>query len=102
MRALIVILMVLGFVVGGIPLVGIAIDMLTSRDDTIVYQGAYEPIRGVQMSRDYESSLDISYMALPDKSPEWLILACYPLIGAALGALTAAVLGRLGWRLTRA
>ncbi len=81
---------------------GIAIDMLTSRDDTIVYQGAYEPIRGVQMSRDYESSLDISYMALPDKSPEWLILACYPLIGAALGALTAAVLGRLGWRLTRA
>ena len=102
MRALIVILMVLGFVVGGIPLVGIAIDMLTSRDDTIVYQGAYEPIRGVQMSRDYESSQDISYMALPDKSPEWLILACYPLIGAALGALTAAVLGRLGWRLTRA
>ncbi|MFB7858586.1 hypothetical protein [Rhodococcus qingshengii] len=102
MRALIVILMVLGFVVGGIPLVGIAIDMLTSRDETIVYQGAYEPIRGVQMSRDYESSLDISYMALPDKSPEWLILACYPLIGAALGALTAAVLGRLGWRLTRA
>ncbi|MFC8934824.1 hypothetical protein ACFT1A_22310 [Rhodococcus sp. NPDC057135] len=102
MRALIVILMVLGFVVGGIPLVGIAIDMLTSRDDTIVYQGAYEPIRGVQMSRDYESSLDISYMALPDKSPQWLILACYPLIGAALGALTAVVLGRLGWRLTRA
>ncbi|MCX6477488.1 hypothetical protein [Rhodococcus sp. (in: high G+C Gram-positive bacteria)] len=102
MRALIVILMVLGFVVGGIPLVGIAIDMLTSRDDTIVYQGAYEPIRGVQMSRDYESSLDISYMALPDNSPQWLILACYPLIGAALGALTAAVLGRLGWRLTRA
>jgi len=102
MRALIVILMVLGFVVGGIPLVGIAIDMLTSRDDTIVYQGAYEPIRGVQMSRDYESSLDISYMALPDKSPQWLILACYPLIGAALGAVTAVVLRRLGWRLTRA
>jgi len=101
MRALIVILMVLGFVVGGIPLVGIAIDMLTSRDDTIVYQGAYEPIRGVQMSRDYESSLNISYMALPDKSPQWLILACYPLIGAILGALTAVVLGRLGWRLTR-
>ncbi|KSU75300.1 MULTISPECIES: hypothetical protein [Rhodococcus] len=102
MRALIVILMVLGFAVGGIPLVGSLIDVMTSPDDTIVYQGAYEPIRGVQMSRDYESSLDISYMALPDKSPQWLILACYPLIGAALGALTAAVLGRLGWRLTRA
>ena len=102
MRALIVILAVLGFVVGGIPLVGSLIDVMTSPDATIVYQGAYEPIRGVQMSRDYESSLNISYMALPDRSPQWLILACYPLIGAALGALTAAVLGRLGWRLTRA
>jgi len=102
MRALIVILAVLGFVVGGIPLVGGLIDVMTSPDETIVYQGAYEPIRGVQMSRDYESSLNISYMALPDKSPQWLILACYPLIGAILGALTAVVLGRLGWRLTRA
>ena len=102
MRALIVILAVLGFVVGGIPLVGSLIDVMTSPDHTIVYQGAYEPIRGVQMSRDYESSLDISYMALPDKSPQWLILACYPLIGAILGALTAVVLGRLGWHLTRA
>ncbi|MFB9783220.1 hypothetical protein [Rhodococcus baikonurensis] len=101
MRALIVILAVLGFVVGGIPLVGGLIDVMTSPDETIVYQGAYEPIRGVQMSRDYESSLNISYMALPDKSPQWLILACYPLIGAVLGALTAVVLGRLGWRLTR-
>ncbi|MBJ7478379.1 hypothetical protein G8767_21345 [Rhodococcus sp. IC4_135] len=101
MRALIVILAVLGFVVGGIPLVGGLIDVMTSPDETIVYQGAYEPIRGVQMSRDYESSLNISYMALPDKSPQWLILACYPLIGAILGALTAVVLGRLGWRLTR-
>ncbi|MES9513474.1 hypothetical protein ACIQYW_11385 [Rhodococcus erythropolis] len=102
MRALIVILAVLGFVVGGIPLVGGLIDVMTSPDETIVYQGAYEPIRGVQMSRDYESSLNISYMALPDKSPQWLILACYPLIGAILGALTAVVLGRLGWHLTRA
>lgn len=100
MRALIVILMVLGFVVGGIPLVGIAIDMLTSRDDTIVYQGAYEPIRGVQMSRDYESTIATAYEPLD--GPRWLVLACYPLIGAALGALTASVLGRLGWRLTRA
>ncbi|WP_064443171.1 hypothetical protein [Rhodococcus sp. YH3-3] len=101
MRALIVILMVLGFVVGGIPLVGIAIDMLTSRDDTIVYQGAYVPLRGVQMARDYESSLNIAFDARSD-NPRWLVLACYPLIGAALGALTAVVLGRRGWHLTRA
>ncbi|MFD6514964.1 hypothetical protein [Rhodococcus sp. NPDC060176] len=101
MRALIVILMVLGFVVGGIPLVGSLIDMMTSPDETIVYQGSYVPLRGVQMARDYESSMNIAFDARSD-NPHWLVLACYPLIGAALGALTAAVLGRLGWRLTRA
>ncbi|WP_047889131.1 hypothetical protein [Rhodococcus sp. ARP2] len=101
MRALIVILAVLGFVVGGIPVVGSLIDVMTSQDKTIVYQGAYEPIRGVQMSRDYESSLNIAFDARSD-NPRWLVLACYPLIGAALGAATAVVLGRRGWHLTRA
>lgn len=38
MRTLIVILAVLGFVVGGIPLVGSLIDVMTSPDETIVYQ----------------------------------------------------------------
>lgn len=102
MRVLVVVLMVLGFIVGGIPLVGTAIDVMTSSDDNIVFQGGYAPLTSVQMSRDYESTLDISFRALPDTSPRWLILAAYPLIGAALGALTAAVLGRRGWRLTRA
>jgi len=101
MRALIVILAVLGFVVGGIPVVGSLIDVMTSQDKTIVYQGAYEPIRGVQMSRDYESSLNIAFDARSD-GPRWLVLACYPLIGAALGAATAVALGRRGWHLTRA
>lgn len=101
MRALIVILAVLGFVVGGIPLVGSLIEVMTSQDKTIVYQGAYEPIRGVQMSRDYESSLNIAFDARSD-GPRWLVLACYPLIGAALGAATAVALGRRGWHLTRA
>ena len=100
MRALIVILAVLGFVVGGIPLVGSLIDVMTSPDETIVYQGSYVPFRDVQMARDYESTIATAYETLD--GPRWLVLACYPLIGAALGALTAAVLGRLGWRLTRA
>lgn len=52
------------------------------------------------MARDYESTIATAYEPLD--GPRWLVLACYPLIGAALGALTAAVLGRLGWRLTRA
>ncbi|GAB6923206.1 hypothetical protein JCM9803A_36560 [Rhodococcus erythropolis] len=100
MRTLIVILAVLGFVVGGIPLVGSLIDVMTSPDETIVYQGSYVPFRDVQMARDYESTIATAYEPLD--GPRWLVLACYPLIGAALGALTAAVLGRLGWRLTRA
>ncbi|MDV6271986.1 hypothetical protein R3Q06_00595 [Rhodococcus erythropolis] len=100
MRALIVVLMVLGFAVGGIPLVGSLIDVMTRPDDTIVYQGAYVPFRDAQMARDYESTMATAYEPLDE--PRWLVLACYPLIGAALGALTALVLGRLGWHLTRA
>lgn len=100
MRTLIVILAVLGFVVGGIPLVGSLIDVMTSPDETIVYQGSYVPLRGVQMARDYESTIATAYEPLD--GPRWLVLACYPLIGAALGAATAVVLGRRGWHLTRA
>ena len=100
MRTLIVILAVLGFVVGGLPLVGSLIDVMTSPDETIVYQGSYVPLRGVQMARDYESTIATAYEPLD--GPRWLVLACYPLIGAALGAATAVVLGRRGWHLTRA
>ena len=31
------------------------------RTEEIVYQGAYEPLRGVEMSRAYASTLDISF-----------------------------------------
>lgn len=102
MRVLVVVLMVLGFIVGGIPLVGVAIDVMTSSDDNIVFQGGYAPLTGVQMSRDYESSLNLYFDSQSDTSRNWFMLAGFPFIGAALGALTAAVLGRLGWRLTRA
>ena len=100
MRALIVILAVLGFVVGGIPLVGSLIDVITSQDKTIFYQGSYVPFRDMQMARDTESTIATAYEPLD--GPRWLVLACYPLIGAALGAATAVVLGRRGWHLTRA
>ncbi len=52
------------------------------------------------MARDYESTIATAYEPLD--GPRWLVLACYPLIGAALGAATAVVLGRRGWHLTRA
>ncbi|MFE4498307.1 hypothetical protein ACFRFQ_00510 [Rhodococcus sp. NPDC056743] len=102
MRVLVVVLMVLGFVVGGIPLVGVAIDVMTSSDDNIVFQGGYAPLTGVQMSRDYESSLNLYFDSQSNPTRNWFMLASFPFIGAALGALTAAVLGRRGWRLTRA
>ncbi|QXW04931.1 MULTISPECIES: hypothetical protein [Rhodococcus] len=101
MRALVVVLMVLGFVVGGIPLLGVLIDVMTSSDREIVYQGGYAPLTGVQMSRDYESSLNLYFDSRSNASRNWFLLASFPFLGAAVGALTAAVLRRRGWRLTR-
>ncbi|RZL26178.1 MAG: hypothetical protein EOP31_06355 [Rhodococcus sp. (in: high G+C Gram-positive bacteria)] len=102
MRALVVVLMVLGFVVGGIPLLGVLIDVMTSSDKDIVYQGGYAPLTGVQMSRDYESSLNLYFDSQSNASRNWFILASFPFLGAGLGALTAALMGRRGWHLTRA
>ncbi|PBC42663.1 hypothetical protein CJ178_14670 [Rhodococcus sp. ACPA4] len=102
MRALVVVLMVLGFVVGGIPLLGVLIDVMTSSDKEIVYQGGYAPLTNVQMSRDYESSLNLYFDSQSNASRNWFILASFPFLGAGLGALTAALIGRRGWRLTRA
>lgn len=79
---------------------GSLIDVMTSQDKTIVYQGSYVPFRDMQMARDTESTIATAYEPLD--GPRWLVLACYPLIGAALGAATAVVLGRRGWHLTRA
>ena len=103
MRALVVVLMVLGLVVGGIPLLGVLIDVMTSSDDNnIVYQGAYAPLTNVQMSRDYESSLNLYFDSQSNASRNWFLLASFPFLGAGLGALTAALMGRRGWHLTRA
>lgn len=102
MRALVVVLMVLGLVVGGIPLLGVLIDAMTSSDQKIVYQGGYAPLTGVQMSRDYESSLNLYFDSQSNASRNWFILASFPFLGAGLGALTAALMGRRGWQLTRA
>ena len=83
-------------------MLGVLIDVMTSSDQEIVYQGAYAPLTGVQMSRDYESSLNLYFDSRSNASRNWFLLASFPFLGAALGALTAAVLGRRGWHLTRA
>ncbi|OYD66572.1 hypothetical protein [Rhodococcus sp. OK302] len=103
MRALVVVLAVLGFVVGGIPLLGVLIDVMTSSDDTeILYQGGYAPLTNVQMSQDYEASLNLYFDSQSNPTRNWFLLASFPFLGAGLGALTAALLGRRGWHLTRA
>jgi hypothetical protein len=102
MRVLVVVLAVLGFVVGGIPLVAVLIDVMTSSDQKIVYQGSYQPLSGVQMSRDYASSLNLYFDSQSNPTRNWFLLASFPLLGVGLGALTAALLGRRGWSLTRA
>lgn len=81
---------------------GVLIDVMTSSDQDIVYQGAYAPLTSVQMSRDYESSLNLYFDSRSNASRSWFLLASFPFLGAALGALTAAVLGRRGWQLTQA
>ena len=102
MRALVVVLAVLGFVVGGIPLLGVLIDVMTSSDQKIVYQGGYAPLTNVQMSQDYEASLNLYFDSRSNPTRNWLLLASFPFLGAALGSLTAVLLGRRGWNLTRA
>ena len=102
MRALVVVLTVLGLIVGGIPLLGVLIDVMTSSDREIVYQGGYAPLTSVQMSRDYESSLNLYFDSRSNASRNWFLLASFPFLGAGLGALTAALMGRRGWHLTRA
>ncbi|NMM84507.1 hypothetical protein B2J88_09035 [Rhodococcus sp. SRB_17] len=102
MRALVVVLAVLGFVVGGILLVAVLIDVMTSSDQKIVYQGSYQPLSGVQMSQDYEASLNLYFDSQSNPTRNWFLLASFPFLGAGLGALTAALLGRRGWTLTRA
>ncbi|WP_424809783.1 hypothetical protein [Rhodococcus sp. 27YEA15] len=101
MRTLVIVLTLLGLVVGAIPLAMYLIDVTTDSDSTIVYQGAYEPLHGVTMSRNYESSANISFEDRSAARPEWILPALFPVGGAALGALTALTLGRAGWRLTR-
>lgn len=66
----------------------------------VVYDGVYEPLPGVEMSRAYETSLDLSFEVRSGLYFERLIYVM-PLIGAGLGLAFALVLHRAGLRLLR-
>ncbi|WP_032402771.1 hypothetical protein [Rhodococcoides fascians] len=100
MRNLVILLLLFGFVIGLAPLGWYLIDDWTTNLDDVVYQGSYEPLEGVTMSRSYSTDLDrrLNYDPLILRSA-WLYLV--PVATGALGALTGLVLGRFGFMLNR-
>ncbi|KQU49354.1 hypothetical protein ASG84_05240 [Rhodococcus sp. Leaf278] len=100
MRNLVILLLLFGFIVGLAPLGWYLIGDWTTDLDDVVYQGSYEPLEGVTMSRGYSTDLgrDLNYDPLILRSA-WLYLV--PVATGALGALTGFVLGQFGFRLNR-
>ncbi len=100
MRNLVILLLLFGFIVGLVPLGWYLIGDWTTDLDDVVYQGSYEPLEGVTMSRGYSTDLerDLNYDPLILRSA-WLYLV--PVATGALGALTGLILGRLGFMLNR-
>ncbi|WP_032378689.1 hypothetical protein [Rhodococcoides fascians] len=100
MRNLVILLLLFGFVIGLAPLGWYLIDDWTTDLDDVVYQGSYEPLRGVELSRSYSLELDKSFdRRIQGMSTMWLYLI--PIASAILGALTGVVLGRFGFMLNR-
>ncbi|MDV6260521.1 hypothetical protein [Rhodococcoides yunnanense] len=100
MRNLVILLLLFGFIVGLAPLSWYLIGEWTTDLDDVVYQGSYEPLEGVPMSRGYSIDLDRDLNSDPlILLPPWLYLV--PVATGALGALTGLVLGRFGFMLNR-
>lgn len=99
MRSLVLTLALLGLVVGLVPLSTefIANTFLAS---DVEYNGIYEPLRGVEMSRAYETALDLSFEVRAGLFLRWWGY-WLPLVGAGFGAALGLLLHRLGFRLHR-
>lgn len=95
-RNLVIVLLLFGFIVGLAPLAWHFIsDMMTNPSD-VVYDGSYEPLRGVEMSRGYSLELDKSFdRRTQGLSTLWLYLV--PIGTSTLGALTGVVLHKCGF-----
>lgn len=100
MRNLVILLLLFGFVIGLAPLGWYLIDDWTTDLDDVVYQGSYEPLEGVTMSRGYSTDVDRHFNCYPLLfRSAWLYLV--PVATGALGALTGLVLGQFGFMLNR-
>jgi hypothetical protein len=99
-RNLVIVLLLFGFIVGLAPLAWYFINEWTTDLDDVVYQGSYEPLPGVEMSRSYSLELDKALNCDPlIFRATWLYVV--PVATAAFGALTGIVLGKFGFVLTR-
>lgn len=95
-----IVLLLFGFIVGLAPLGWYFIGEWTTDPEDVVYQGAYEPLRRVEMSRSYSLDMDKALNCDPlIFRATWLYVV--PLATAAFGALTGIVLGKFGFVLTR-
>ncbi|MGB3371113.1 MAG: hypothetical protein WBA81_10875 [Rhodococcus sp. (in: high G+C Gram-positive bacteria)] len=99
MRVLVLLLMALGLTVGLLPMLSDLIQE-TFFAPEVEYNGVYEPLRGVEMSKADETALNISFEA---RSGVFLNrwASVLPLVGAGLGAALGVALGSKGFRLTR-
>lgn len=100
MPRLVLLLLGFGLVVGALPLVWELVVIATTEQSEVVYSGVYEPLRGVEMSRGYESSINYAFEN-QNSGPDWLALSAFPLLGAVLGTVVGVVLDKLGIVLTR-
>lgn len=99
MRSLVLTLATLGLIVGLVPLVAEFVTN-TFLASEVEYNGMYEPLRGVEMSRAYETTLDLSFEVRAGLFLRWWV-DYLPLVGAGIGAAIGLLLHRLGFRLSR-
>ncbi|WP_128644701.1 hypothetical protein [Rhodococcus sp. BS-15] len=100
MRNLVIVLLLFGFVVGLAPLGWYLIGEMTTNTSGVVYQGAYEPLEGVSMSSETMERFDRAFDRR-SQGPSTLWLYVLPAVSAATGALIGAILGKLGFVLSR-
>ncbi|KQU03872.1 hypothetical protein ASG56_10505 [Rhodococcus sp. Leaf7] len=87
-------------VVIGLVFLGVEGFALYRDQSEVIYDGAYAPLRGVEMTRSYSTTLTLDHAGsgwwngLP--VPWW----SYPVIGGAAGALASAAAGWRGLRIT--
>ncbi|NIL75802.1 hypothetical protein RhoFasB10_01909 [Rhodococcus sp. B10] len=91
--------MVVGLAVGLLPMVFDYVQQ-TFFEPEVMYNGVYEPLRGVEMSRAYETSMNHDFDVRSGLFlRRWFV--ALPVIGSIIGAALGILLHRRGFRLTK-